>query len=419
MLSNTWQKAQTQTITGGHRLIEKKGQGRHTSLQKLKISESKRVWLGVGVALLLLFLMAYYFLMPVAEVVTVRRGTAISAVYGTVRIEPAFVVRVRAQNDGFLRLAEAFSAGRGAIGQSVEKGQLLATIADEETSRELKQARADLQAAIDRAALALPSSELLKAAEDNLQRLEKVVSSGNVPAVEYQKAKSEANRLRGAVESERIERDRNLNSLRETTKKLEAQMKNSEVRAPIEGILTNVQTIDGELVSDGNELFTVSSHKNYVRGEVNEEDVGEVKPGMQAKLQLYAYRTKTFSAKVSSVQPAADPTTQRYTVVLEMEDPPDNLMTGMTGEMNIITGTHQNALLVPTRALLVDQALEVKGSIVHSRTVGVGFRTLDFAEVTSGLTEGSHVIASDQDKFHAGEAVRQRMINSTPPPKEP
>jgi RND family efflux transporter MFP subunit len=419
MLSNTWQKTETRQITGGHRLIEKKRHGHHTSFQKLKIAESKRVLLGAGIALLLLFSVAYYFLMPVAEVVTVRRGTAISAVYGTVRIEPAFVVRVRAQNDGFLRLAEAFSAGRGAIGNSVEKGQLLATIADEETSRELKQARADLQAAIDRAALPLPSAELLKAAEDNLQRLEKVVSSGNVPAVEYQKAKSEANRLRAAVESERIERDRNLSSLRETTKKLEAQMKNSEVRAPIEGILTNVQTIDGELVSDGNELFTVSSHKNYVRGEVNEEDVGEVKPGMKAKLQLYAYRTKTFSAKVSSVQPAADPTTQRYTVVLEMEDPPDNLMTGMTGEMNIITGTHQNALLVPTRALLVDQALLVKGGIVHSRTVGVGFRTLDFAEVTSGLTDGSHVIVSDQDKFHAGEAVRQRMINSPPPQKEP
>jgi RND family efflux transporter MFP subunit len=275
-----------------------------------------------------------------------------------------------------------------------------------------------LQAAIDRAALPLPSSELLKAAEDNLQRLEKVVGSGNVPAVEYQKAKSEANRLRGAVESERIERDRNLSSLGATTKKLEAQMKNSEVRAPIDGVLTNVQTIDGELVSDGNELFTVSSHNNYVRGEVNEEDVGEVKPGMKAKLQLYAYRMKTFTARVSSVQPAADPTTQRYTVVLEMENPPDNLMVGMTGEMNIITGAHQNALLVPTRALLVDQALIVRHGIVEPRTVGVGFRTLDFTEVTSGLKEGSRVIVSDQDKFHTGEAVRQRMVNPPPPPKE-
>ena len=368
---------------------------------------------------MLLFALTYYFLMPVAEVVTVRRGTAISAVYGTVRIEPAFVVRVRAQNDGFIQLAEPFSAGRGAIGKNVEKGQLLATIADEETARELKQARADLQAAIDRAALPLPSSELLKAAEDNLQRLERVVGSGNVPAVEYQKARSEANRLRGAVETERIERDRNLHSLEETTKKLEAQMKSAEVRSQIDGLLTNVQTIDGELVSGGNELFTVSSRKNYVRGEVNEEDVGEVKPGMKAKVQLYAYRTKIFTAHVTSIQPAADPTTQRYTIVLEMENPPDNLMAGMTGEMNIITGTRENVLLVPTRALLVDQALIVKGGIVHARTVQVGFRTLDFAEAMSGLAEGDHVVLSDQDKLHPGEPVRQRMVISPPAPNEP
>jgi len=385
----------------------------------LKLPESKRILWGGGAALVVLFALAYYFLMPVAEVVTVHRGTAISAVYGTVRIEPAFVVRVRAQNAGFIQLAEAFSAGRGAIGKNVQKGQLLAMIADEETSRQLKQARADLEAARERAALPLPSSELLKAAEDNLQRLEKVVGSGNVPAVEYQKAKSEANRLRGAVETERIERDRNLNSLEETTKKLEAQMKNSEVRAPIDGLLTNVQTIDGELVSNGNELFTVSSHKNYVRGEVNEEDVGEVKPGMNAKVQLYAYRTRTFTARVTSVQPAADPTTQRYTVVLEMENPPDNLMVGMTGEMNIITGVHENALLVPTRALLVDQALVVNGGIVQPRTVNVGFRTLDLSEALNGVAEGDHVIVSDQDKFHSGQPVRQRMASSPPPPKAP
>jgi RND family efflux transporter MFP subunit len=388
-------------------------------LPELKLPKSKKVLWGGGAALVLLFALGYYLVMPVAEVVTVRRGTAISAVYGTVRIEPAFVVRVRAQNDGFIQLAEPFSAGRGAIGKSVEKGQLLAKIADEATARELKQARADLQATVDRAALPLASSELLKAAEDNLQRLEKVVGSGNVPAVEYEKARSEANRLRGAVETERIERDRNLHSLEEAIKKLEAQMKSAEVRSPIDGLLTNVQTIDGELVSDGNELFTVSSRKNYIRGEVNEEDVGEVKPGMKAKVQLYAYRTRTFSARVTSVQPAADPTTQRYTVVLEMENPPDNLMVGMTGEMNIITGTHENVLLVPTRALLVDQALIVKNGVVHSRTVQVGFRTLDFTEAVNGLTEGDHVVLSDQDKLRPGRPVRQRMVSSPRAPSEP
>ncbi|HET9801399.1 MAG TPA: efflux RND transporter periplasmic adaptor subunit [Chthoniobacterales bacterium] len=383
----------------------------------MKLPDSRRVlWVAL---LVLICAVAYYFFMPTAEVAIVHRGTAISAVYGTVRIEPVFVVHVRAQNAGFIQLAEEFSAGRGAIGKSVSKGQVLATIADEATARQLKQARTDLQAATERAKLPLPSEELLKAAQDNLHRIEQVVASGNVPAVEFEKSKSEVNRLKGALENERIERDRNLQALEETQKKLEAQMRASDIRSPMDGLLTAVSTIDGELVAEGNQLFTVSSRKTYVRGEVNEEDVGEVKPAMKAKVQLYAYRNNVFPAKVSSIQPAADPETQRYTIILEMEKPPDNLMAGMTGEMNIITGTHQNALLVPTRAILVDQALIVNRGIVHSRTVGVGFRTLDFTEVTSGLQEGAHVIVSDQDKFRAGEAVRQRMVNLPPPPQAP
>src|ERR1700736_4011999 len=352
--------------------------------------------------------------MPVAEVAVVRRGTAISAVYGTVRIEPAFVVHVRAQNSGFIQLAEEFSAGRGAIGKSVTKGQLLASIADETTARQLKQAQADLKAATERAKLPLPSEELLKAAEDNLHRLEQVVASGNVPAVEYEKSKSEVNRLRGALENERIERDRNLQALEEAQKKLESQMRASEIRAPMDGLLTAVGTIDSELVAEGNQLFTVSSRKAYVRGEVNEEDVGEVKPGMKAKVQLYAYRNATFPAKVASVQPAADPDTQRYTVILEMEKPPDNLMAGMTGEMNIITGTHENALLMPTRALVVDQALIVKHGLVESRTVKIGYRTLDFSEVLSGVSEGERAVLSDQDKLRPGRPVRQRVAKIVP-----
>ena len=354
--------------------------------------------------------------MPVAEVATVRRGTALSAIYGTVRIEPTFVVHVRAQNSGFIQLADAFSAGRGAIGKSVTKGQLLATIADETTALQLKQARADLQAATERAKLPLPSEEPLKVAEDNLQRLEKVVASGNVPEVDYQKAESDVKRLRGAVENERIDAERNLQTLDETRKKLEAQMKNSEIRAPMDGLLTAVQAIDRELVAGGNELFTVASRKNYVRGEVNEEDVGEVKSGMKAVMQLYAYRTRTFTAHVSSIQPAADPNTQRYTILLEMENPPDNLMAGMTGEMNIITGTHKNAVLVPTRALLVDQALVVKHGIIRGRTVKVGFRTLDFAEALSGVSVGERVVVSDQDRLHPGQQVRQRRVDISAKP---
>ena len=376
----------------------------------MKLLPSKKLLWVIAPALLVVIALGYFAFLPIAEVAPVQRGTAIAAVYGTIRIEPISVVRVRAQNTGFIRLADPITAGRAAIGRSVKKGELFATIADEATARQLQQAGADLQAANERAGLPLPSTEPLRVAEDSLKRIERLTSISNVPAVEYEKSKSEVTRLRDQLETERIERDRSLESLRGALTKLEAQMKNSEIRSPIDGLLTSIKAIDDELVSEGNELFTVSSQKNFVRGEVNEEDVGEVKIGMSATLQVYAFRSQQFSAKVSAVLPAADPDTQRYTVMLDLENPPENLLAGMTGEMNIITGRHENALLAPTRGLLVDQALVVQNGIVQARTVKIGYRTLDNAEVLDGLKEGERVIVADQDRFHPGQPARQRLV---------
>ena len=220
--------------------------------------------------------------------------------------------------------------GRWIVG--LAKDELLATIADETTARQLKQAQSDLKSAEEQARLELPSSEPLKIAEANVERLEKLTSLSNVPAVELEKAKSEAKRLRDALETEKIERERNLASLREAVKKAETLTNRLEIRAPMDGILSDIKAIDGEFVSDGAQLFTVSSRKNYVRGEVNEEDIGEVKVGMPAVLQMYAFRTRQFKATVTSIVPAADPDTQRYTVLLDLQNPPENLLAGKEGE---------------------------------------------------------------------------------------
>jgi RND family efflux transporter MFP subunit len=382
---------------------------------KTRISQ-RTLWTLLPIAVVI-FSAVYYFTLPVVEVEKVMRGPAIAAVYGTVRIEPVFVVQVRAQNNGFIRLADIVASGRGAVGKSIVKDELLATIADETTARQLKQAQSDLQAAEEQARLELPSSEPLKIAEANVQRLEKLTSLSNVPAVEYEKAKSEAKRLRDALQTERIERERNLEALREAVKKAQALTNRLEIRAPMDGILSDIKAIDGEFVSDGAQLFTVSSRRNYVRGEVNEEDIGEVKAGLKAILQMYAYRTRQFSATVTSIVPAADPETQRYTVLLDLENPPENLLAGMTGEMNIITGRHPNALLVPTRAVLVDQVWRVKLGVIEKRTVKIGYRTLESSEVLDGLKEADRVVVSDQGKLKPGQFVRQRSVKRLPPEK--
>jgi hypothetical protein len=65
----------------------------------------------------------------------------------------------------------------------------------------------------------------------------------------------------------------------------------------------------------------------------------------------------------------------------------------------------------------VDQVLIVKNGMIQTRTVKVGYKTLDFSEIISGLSEGDRVILSDQDKLHPGQFVRQRTAKIAPPPQ--
>jgi len=67
---------------------------------------------------------------------------------------------------------------------------------------------------------------------------------------------------------------------------------------------------------------------------------------------------------------------------------------------------------VPTRALLVDQALVVKRGIIQKRTIKPGFRTLDFTEALSGISAGERVVVENQDRLKPGEPVRQRRVDT-------
>ena len=86
-------------------------------------------------------------------------------------------------------------------------------------------------------------------------------------------------------------------------------------------------------------------------------------------------------------------------------------MAGMTGEMNIEAGKHENALIIPSRAVLADRVFVVKDNVVKPRTVKVGFHNLQRAEILEGLKDGEQVVVADQDLFKPGQRVRAVAIN--------
>ena len=345
---------------------------------------------------------------PTAEVYVAQRGTAISAVYGTVKVVASVTVNVHARNNGTIRFSDPI-ATNGVVGLVVTQGELLATITNEDLDRSIAKAETELKSAEQRRALGPPSQQQLNTAEALLARMEKLAQMQNVPAADLERTRNDVQGLRERVRGEQVELDRQVSIEREEDGVLQDRKAHCFITSPIDGYLNAISCLNGEFISDGSNPFIVSSATTFLEGQINEEDVGQVTPKMKAAVRLYSYANQEFTASVTQILPTAND--QRYTINLTLDNPPANLMTGMTGEMNIIAGRRENALIIPSRAVLADRVLVVKDNVVKPRSVKVGFRNLERAEILDGLKEGEQVVVADQDLFRPGQRVRAITIN--------
>jgi len=203
--------------------------------------------------------------------------------------------------------------------------------------------------------------------------------------------------------------DRSATILREQAGVLQDRKARCLITSPIDGLLDSINVVNGEFITENSTPFVVATKATALEGQINEEDVGQVAPQMKAAVRLYSYANQNFTATVTQVLPTAN--NERYTVMLILDNPPPSLMEGMTGEMNIIAGKRENALIIPARAVLADRVFVVRGGIVKPRGVKVGFRNLERAEILDGLKDGEQVVVADQDLFRPGQRVRVVTIN--------
>lgn len=355
---------------------------------------------------LAVFLTWRWMARPVVEVYVVRRGTAVSAVYGTVKVVYCASANVRARTGGVIRFAEPATKG---VGAEVKKGELIAEIVNEDLDREISKAEAEWKTARERQKLGPQSLPALKTLEANVARLVKLAEERNVSASELERIRNELQSVRQEVTRQELELDRAMAVLTEQYQTLLARKERCRLVAPVDGTITAMTVLNGDFVADHAFPFTVSTKCTFVEGQVNEEDVGSITPKMAAKVRLYSYPNVDFEATVRQVMPNA--TNQRYPVVLDLKSPPENLLAGMTGEVNVIINQRDNALIVPTRALVADKVFVVNHGVVQPRPARVGFRNIERAEIVEGLQEGDRVVVADQDLLAPGQRVRALAIN--------
>lgn len=347
---------------------------------------------------------AYYYYnyatIAQAEVAYVKRGPAVTSVYGTVNVEPVDQVIVRTRNYGQL------SALNVKEGDTVKKDQLLAETADDSFQRQMETVQSNIAQAKIRQNLGPASAPALKNQQIEVDKLTKLVEAGNIAQVELDKAKNQLEQLRQQVQNEAISLNNEVESLQRVMDSLHAQVKENKLISPMDGQVLNVYANLGEYLAPQTQICRIGSAANKIVANVNEEDVGYLKPGMKAQIRLYAYQGQNLPGTLLSV--GSDSVNQAYKVTFSLDDPSVSVLPGMTGEMNVIIGERDNTLTIPSRAIRHGNVvLTVVDGIVQETRVRVGFHTLETSEILDGLTEGTAVILSNQDLYHVGMHVRE------------
>jgi RND family efflux transporter MFP subunit len=342
----------------------------------------------------------FYDTVNSAEVAPVMRGSALQAVYGTVNVQPVNEAIVRTRNFGML------SAVNFRVGDTVKTGQVLVETSDESIQREIDSSNSSVAQAKVRQALGPASAEALKNQEIEVDKLKKLLDANDISPVEYEKAQNSLTSLQDEVQKETLALNTDVENAERARDTLRDQVGHDQITAPMDGTILERFCNLGEYVPPQTQICRIGSAENEVVGQVNEEDVGYLSPGMKAKIRLTAHEDRDLIGTLKKILPQAE--NQVYHVIFTLDDPPALLLPGMTGEMNIVIGERQNTLTIPSKAIRHgNQVLIVKHGRVHQVTVHTGFHTLERTEILDGLSEGDQVIVSNQDLYKNGVRVRE------------
>ncbi|HET7583689.1 MAG TPA: efflux RND transporter periplasmic adaptor subunit [Gemmatimonadaceae bacterium] len=127
----------------------------------------------------------------------------------------------------------------------------------------------------------------------------------------------------------------------------------ARVAAPFAGRISNVKVVAGQIVSLGDELATVAQLDPIkVEVQVLESEVGYLAEGRHAAVTFSAFPGRTFTGRITSINPAVDPQTRTARVTVAIPNPRGEILPGMYARVSLDARRFADRILVPRSAIL-------------------------------------------------------------------
>jgi HlyD family secretion protein len=358
-----------------------------------------------------------------SKLAKVERGDLAKSVVATGKVEPITKVEVKSKASGIVKklLVDA--------GDRVKKGQLLAQLDKDEITAQVEQARAALAAAeanlssseadLARAKVDAegPDVPLLKRAYDRANGMAKdgVVSASALEDAQknYEMSLNKQNGAKAQliVQKAKIaQAQAQVAQDQATLKQLEEQLSYTDIESPIDGVILSRDVEMGDAVSSilvlGSSATLVmtigDTSEVYVKGKVDESDIGKVYLGQPARIKVESFKDKTFNGKVTKISPMGveKDNVTTFEVRASINNPGGELKAEMTANAEILLEEHKNVLQIPEGALIYDKDKNASVDVPDPKAkdgmkkiaVNIGISNGAKTEVLKGLKEGDQVV---------------------------
>jgi multidrug efflux pump subunit AcrA (membrane-fusion protein) len=199
-----------------------------------------------------------------------------------------------------------------------------------------------------------------------------------------------------------------------------AQLSYTEIRSPINGVVTDRPLYPGETPAAGTPLLTVMDTSSVIaKAHIPQEQAATLKVGDAATITAPGDIKAT--GKVALVSPALDPNSTTVEVWVEAPNPDGSMRPGTTVRIEAVAETVKDAIVVPASAILktadgATTVMLVRNGAAHQVAVDTGVLQGDRVQITKGLVEGDQVVVSGGYALPDNTKVKIASAEAKPQP---
>lgn len=350
-----------------------------------------------------------------------------NSITATGSVEPVDTVAVGTQVSGIIdKIYVDFNS-------TVKKGQVLAVLDTKNLTSTLNSAKANLQSAQANLQSANAARGYQRA---NYNRYKALYQKGLISANDFESARLS---YRQAEEQVAMMKE-SVVAAQESVRTAQTNLGYATIVSPIDGTIINKYVAEGQTVAASfstPELFGVARDlkKMQVLADVDEADIGDVRPGESATFTVDAYPDDTFQGTVQQVRLGGSTSNNvvTYKVVISTSNADLKLKPGMTANVTIYTQQKSGVLSVPTKALRFTPAKEtvgkmkikdisnaknkvwtIEGNNIVAHQVNIGMSDGTHTQIVSGVKQGQKVITGVDVKTDDAAADGSNSSESSP-----